>query len=138
MHENAFINKPGRPSDTELARALGPAKSLWDRIIASAKEMDVHDEEWKSYSPKYGWTLRLKQKKRTIVYLSPAAGYFLASLILGDRALKAARESGLSKGALKVIDSATRYPEGTAIRIAVKKQPDVKTVEKFMTFKVAP
>jgi hypothetical protein len=26
--------------------------------------------EWKSYSPKYGWTLRLKQKKRTILYLS--------------------------------------------------------------------
>jgi hypothetical protein len=44
MHENAFVNKPGRPTEAELARALGPAKPLWDRMIAAAMDMDVQDE----------------------------------------------------------------------------------------------
>lgn len=138
MHINAFINKPRRPSETELKLALRPVKAYWDRLIEEAREMGVADQEWKSYSPKYGWTLRLKKQKRTILYLSPAVGYFLASLVLGDRAVEAARRGGLSKGELKILGTAARYPEGTAIRIDVKKQQDIKTVKTFMTHKLAP
>lgn len=138
MHLNAFINKPRKPSDSELADALGPSKALWDRIIGVAREMGVVDQEWKSYSPKYGWTLRLKQKKRTILYLSPAAGSFLASLILGDRAMAAARQSGLPKTKMKVFAEVTRYPEGTAVRIDVKKKKhEVGMIKKLMTVKLA-
>lgn len=137
MHENAFINKPRRPSDPELTLALGPSKALWDNLIDDARAIGVADQEWKSYSKKIGWTLRLKQKKRIILYLFPATGYFLVSLILGDRAMEAARRSGFSKSIIKILDGATRYPEGTAIRIDVKKQNDVTTIKKLMTVKLA-
>ena len=41
---------------------------------------------------KYGWSLRLKQKSRNIVYLGPAKGCFMVSFVLSDKALNAAKE----------------------------------------------
>jgi hypothetical protein len=137
MHENAFTGKSRKPSDADLTAALGPAREHWDQLIDAAKKMGVGDQEWRSYSPKYGWALRLKQKKRNILYLSPGSGCFLASLILGDRAMDAARHCGLAKSALKVLDEATKYPEGTAIRIEIRKQKDTVAIKKLMTVKIA-
>ena len=53
------------------------------------------------HSPKYGRSLRLKLKKRTIVHLCPCDGSFRVAFILGDRAVKAARQSDLPKSMLK-------------------------------------
>jgi len=137
MHENAFANKPRKPTDSELAEALGPAKALWNDLIdVAAKELTVADQEWKCYSPKYGWSLRLKQKKRNILYLSPSRGAFLASLVLGDKAMESARKSGFPKTLMKILDEAKRYPEGTAIRIDVKKEKHVDFIKKLMVIKL--
>jgi len=135
-HINAFINKTKKPTDSELTEALGPGRTLWDALIDAAKELDVVDQEWNSFSPKYGWSLRLKKKKRNILYLSPSHGSFLASLILGDRAMEAARRSRLSKSIMKTLSEATKYPEGTAIRVNVKQKKDIETILKLLPFKL--
>jgi hypothetical protein len=31
---NAFIGKAKKPTDAELATALGPAKAVWDQLLA--------------------------------------------------------------------------------------------------------
>ena len=126
---NAFIGKPERPDDEELAEALGPAGPLWNRLRAElSTKLGIDSMEWKSYSPKAGWTLRLFHKKRAIVYLSPARGWFLASFALGDKAVRAALEAGLPAPILELIRGAKRYVEGTAIRIEVKRPKDVAVV----------
>jgi hypothetical protein len=138
MHENAFVDHPGKPSEAELVEALASAKTVWDTLIErAANEFNVTDQEWKSYSTKYGWTLRLKQKKRTIVYMSPAPGGFMASLILGDRAMVMARGSRFSKKVMKELTGATRYPEGTGLRIDVRRINDIDVVLKLMAIKLA-
>ena len=137
MLPNAFINKPDKPGNDDLAAELGPAKALWDQLIADlAAECDAGIQEWKCYSPKYGWSLRLKHKKRTIVYLAPYQGCFGAAFILGDRAVQAARQSKLSQRALKIIDAAPRYPEGTGVRLEVKTSRDLALVRKLAAIKL--
>jgi hypothetical protein len=133
---NAFVGKAECPSERELAAELGPAKALWDQLLAAlADDCDV--QEWKSYSPKAGWALRLKHGKRAIVYLSPSAGCFMASFALGDKAVAAARESGLPARALKIVDEAKRYAEGTAVRIDVRGPGDLEIVKKLAAVKLA-
>src|ERR1035438_3395425 len=90
---NAFIGKPGMPTDDDLAAELGrSAKALWDRLLAGlAERHNIVTREWNSYSPKAGWSLRLKRDKRTILYLSPCRGCFRASFALGGKAVEAAR-----------------------------------------------
>ena len=135
---NAFIGKAKKPTDDELTAALGPARVLWDQLVGGmAQEHGVDVQEWNSYSPKAGWSLRLKHKDRNIVYLSPSKGCFKASFALGDKAVKAARQGGLPKRVIKIIDDAKRYAEGTAVRLDVKGPKDISIVKKLAAIKLA-
>lgn len=135
---NAFIGKTVQPTADELATALGPTASIWNDLVGwFVKELRVPDQEWKSSSPKYGWTLILSFKKRRIVYLTPCAGCFRAALILGDRAVATARGTGLSKPLLKLLDEAPHYPEGTGLRLTVKTAKDLSAIRKLAQIKLA-
>jgi hypothetical protein len=72
-----------------------------------AEEEGVAGQEWKGICvSKYGWSLRLKQKSRNIVYLGPGEGCFMVSFVLSDKALKAAKELHLPKAVADALDSA--------------------------------
>jgi len=103
---NAFIGKTAPPTQNEIDAALGATADVWNQLLHWFAEQGVADQEWKSSSPKYGWSLRLKLKKRTIVYLAPCEGCFRVAFVLGDRAVAAARQSDLSKTTLKLLDEA--------------------------------
>ena len=92
MSPNAFIGRTQLPTDDELSAELGAARVLWDELLAM---LALPIQEWNSYSPKAGWSLKLKLKKRTIVYLAPCHGSFRVAFILGDKAMEAARQCKL-------------------------------------------
>ena len=134
---NAFIGKTTRPTDAEVSAALGSTAALWKQLVSWMEEQGVAIQEWNSYSPKAGWALKLKVKKRNIVYLGPCAGYFRVSFILGDRAVAAARKSDLAKSTLKILDEAPRYSEGTGVRLMVKAAKDLAAIRKLALIKMA-
>jgi hypothetical protein len=134
---NAFLNKAVEPTAEEVSAALGTTAEVWKQLVDWLMEQGVADREWKSVSPKYGWSMRLKSKKRTIVYLSPCDGCFRVAFVLGDKAMAAARQSDLSKGVLKLLDEATRYAEGTGVRLLVKGTKDLAAVRKLAVIKLA-
>ena len=131
MEPNAFIGRKEAPTDSELAAALGSAKPAWDQMVAELKsELGVNICEWSSYSVKAGWSLRLKRKARTIVWLGPRQNAFLAAFILGEKAMQAAA-ARLPQPIVKIMKEAPKYPEGTGVRIlmiSVKYLPAIKTL----------
>ena len=134
---NAFIGRAEQPTDADLARALGATKPLWDGLMAElADRHGAAVQEWMSSSPKTGWSLRLKRGKRTILWMAPCVGSFRVSFALGDRAVLAARQSGLSARLLRMIDEAPRYPEGTGVRIEIKGPRDMPAVRKLVLVKL--
>ena len=138
MEANAFIGKPKKPTDEELAAALGPAKAVWDRFVGGlAEENGVDVQEWSSYSRKAGWSLRLKRKKRTIVWLAPCQGCFRVAFILGDKAMNAAKASRFPQRIVKILEEAPKYPEGTGVRIAVKGTKDIAVLKRLAAIKLA-
>lgn len=134
--QNAFVGLSKKRDDRQLTDALGPARAIWDKLIGALKD-ECDGLEWNSYSPKAGWSLRLKHGQRNIVYLSPGQGCFLASFALGDRAVEAAREAGLPAKVRQIIKDARRYAEGTAVRIEVKSLADLPAVQKLVAIKLA-
>jgi len=135
---NAFIGRNDQPTATEVSSALGKGAALWTDLVAwFAEEAGVADEEWKSISPKYGWSLRLSVKKRNIVHLSPCKGCFRVAFILGDRAVKAALQADLPKQIAEELRSARRYAEGTGIRLLVRRSSDLSPVRKLALIKLA-
>jgi hypothetical protein len=134
MSPNAFIGRTKPPTDEELSTELGAARALWDELLT---ELALPIQEWNSYSPKAGWSLKLKLKKRTIVYLAPCHGSFRVAFVLGDRAMEAARQVKLPKAVLKIIDEAPRYPEGTGVRLEIAARKDLAAVKKLAEVKLA-
>ena len=93
---NAVAGPAKRPTELQLAVVLGLTAALWHRLIAELKcDLTLEAEEWNSSSVKAGWLLRLQRKQGNIVYLGPRMGWFLASFVLGDKAIAAARKSKL-------------------------------------------
>lgn len=136
---NAFIGKETRPTDTEIASVLGPTAGLWkDFVQWMADQEGVAEQEWKGIiAKKYGWSLRLKKKKRNIVYLGPGEGCFMASFVLSDKALTAAKEAKLPKAVAEVIATAPRYPEGNGVRLLVKRTADLRPIQVIAAIKLA-
>ena len=137
MLPNAFINQKRAPNQEQLASALGPAKMIWDHIVAElVQEEKLDGQEWKSYSIKHGWSLHLTSKKRNIVYLSPCLGSFQIMFILGEKAMKTVRSCRWPQKIQKIIAEAPRYPEGTGIRIEGVGSRDIPSIKKLAKIKM--
>jgi len=135
---NAFIGKTTQPIRTEVASAFGPAVPVWKEPVNRLRdEQKITVGEWISSSPKYGWALRMKQKKRNIADMAPGDGCFRVSFILGDKAVAAARNGKLPKAVLKVLDEAPRYPEGTGLRLVVAKPGELAAIRTLIGVKLA-
>jgi hypothetical protein len=121
MSLSAFSDRAQQPSDADLGVALGRSAAAWTRLIALvAERIPSIEQEWGFTSPKTGWGLRLRNKGRVILYMTPGHRAFLASLALGERAVVAAREAGLPSAILEAIESAPRYAEGRGVRVEVR------------------
>jgi hypothetical protein len=117
---------------------LGRSSALWKKLRDHlASEYEPLTEKWNFSGKKWGWALQLKHKKRTVVYMTPCEGYFVVGFALGERAVKAAHASRLPKTALAIIDTATKYAEGRAIRIEVKTKRDLDNIVKLAAIKMA-
>jgi hypothetical protein len=135
ISQNAFAGQAEQPTQKESA--LENSWVLWKQLVAELKqEQNLDGEEWNSSGLKYGWSFRLQLKRRNIVYLGPRSGSFVASFVLGDKAIAVARKSRLPAYVLKMIAEAKRYGEGTPVRIEVSKPEDLEPVKTLAKMKV--
>ena len=138
MALSAFDDKATAPTEASLRAMLGRSAALWSRLTEDLqKTYGPLAEEWNFAGSAFGWSMRLKTKKRTIVYMTPCRAHFLASFALGEKACRAAHESGLPAAVLEAIDGARKYAEGRGVRIPVKNRKDVETIEMLAAIKVA-
>ena len=138
MTLSVFSDKSRLPQDDDLAATLGSTFVFWNELkgLIGSKFAPL-SVEWGYASKKTGWGLRLKREKRTILYMTPREGYFMASFALGEKAVKAAHESDLPISVLKAIDSAKKYAEGRGVRLEVRSAEDVRNVEQLAIIKMA-
>jgi hypothetical protein len=139
MALSAFADQTQPPDAAALAEMLGPAAKPWQTLAAHvASSWPPIEERWNFAGAKFGWSLRLLQKKRIVVYLTPGAGHFLVGVVLGDRAVAAARAAGLPPAVLALLDAAKRYGEGTGLRVEVRRTADLAAIRTLLAAKMAP
>jgi len=130
---NVFIGRATKPKHSDLAHVLHESVALWDALVAGLETEFGLKQEWNSFSVKYGWALRLKKKDRNIVYLAPYVGEFAVMIILGAKALAAAKQELPAE----VFAGAIKYPEGTAIRVPIRSQLGFAIVRRLVAAKMA-
>jgi hypothetical protein len=136
---NAFVGRNTQPSEAEVVTALAAAAPLWSELIdeVTAEAGNV-TQEWKGVVVnKYGWSLRLKQKGRNIIFMSPCHNCFRVAFTLSDQAVSAAKEAHLPKAVRQALAAAPRYPEGTGLRLTVNRPGDLPAIRKITRIKLA-
>jgi hypothetical protein len=58
------------------------------------------------------------------------------ALVLGDRAVEAARRSALPRKVLRIVEAGKGYPEGTAVRIDPARAGDIAAIVKLASIKL--
>jgi hypothetical protein len=138
MALSVFDDRSKEPEAMDLAIALGRSRAHWDSLVAHvAAEYAPLGKTWSFAGAKWGWSLRLKQKKRTVLYMTPCKRRFLVGFALGEKAVKAAHACPLPDSILTVIDEAKRFAEGRGVRVEVKTKTDLENVKGLAAIKMA-
>ncbi len=138
MALSIFDDKAHEPTPADLQATLGRSAKLWERLVAEVGAAYAPIlPTWHHAGANYGWSLRLKKKDRVVLYLIPQAKHFLAAVVLGEKAYRAAREAGLPPEVLAMLDAAKPYVEGRGIRWPVRAAKDVEVMLALAALKMA-
>ncbi|TKJ41791.1 hypothetical protein CEE37_04270 [candidate division LCP-89 bacterium B3_LCP] len=133
-----FDDEGKKPSDNDLAEALGKTKPFWDEIIKHiAGHNEPITEEWHFGGKNWGWTMRVVRKKRRILYLTPCDGCYTTGIILGGRAMEVVRQTDFPPEIVEIINSSKKYAEGTAIRLEIRTKENLEATKKLADIKIA-
>jgi hypothetical protein len=132
MDTSIFMDKARIPDDLMLREALSDLHPVWMEIRDYAfRKYPNALEEWNSPGKNYGWSFRIKDKKRAIIYLLPRDKYFMVAFVFGEKATTEALASGINGEIKTTIESARVYAEGRGFRIEVRDMilvEDIKTL----------
>lgn len=137
METSIFTDKTQLPDDTILREVLGNMYSTWIEIRDFVFGMYPEAiEEWNFPGLKYGWSYRIKDKKRAIIYLLPRKNYFLVAFVFGAKATSAALASHIDGEIKNTIETAEVYAEGRGFRIEIRNRKTVEDIKKLIVFKL--
>jgi hypothetical protein len=138
MDISIFTNKNKKPENNDLKASLGSCYPLWIKIRADVfKKYPDATEEWNYSGIKYGWSFRIKDKKRAIIYLLPRDKYFKTALVFGQKAYDRILDSHISGSIKKELENARVYAEGRGIRIDIKDDSLLADIFKLIEIKLA-
>ena len=138
METSIFNNKAKIPDNTMLSEALGDLYTAWMEIRDYVfKVYPKSTEEWNSPGQKYGWSFRIKDKKRAIIYLLPREKYFLVAFVFGEKATVEALGSDITREIKDIIESARVYAEGRGFRIEVRNREIIDNIKNLIDIKIS-
>ena len=134
--KSIFTDKNKLPNDNDLKESLGDTYQLWqlikDYVISKYPK---GFEEWSC--SKYGWSLRIKDKKRAIIYLLPRDRFFKVAFVFGQKATDMIMKSQIANSIKTELDSAKVYAEGSGIRIDIKDKMIISDIKELIDIKLA-
>ncbi len=138
MDTNPFTDKKTTPSKAALGKAVGTKLKYWEEIVGFVHAAYPNGkDEWNYPGVKYGWSFRIKDKKRAIIYLLPRPGYFLAALVFGQKAMDEIMQSRVDQSLKDELAAATLYAEGRGIRIPVKNAKQLTDIKTLIRIKLS-
>jgi Protein of unknown function (DUF3788) len=138
MDCSVFLDKLKVPTDAELKENIGNTYELWKQL----RDFVFHvypnaTEEWNFPGKKYGWSFRIKDKKRAIIYLLPREGYFKVAFVFGQKATDQIFESGISIEIKTELQNAKKYAEGRGIRIDINDDSKLSDIKNLIQIKLS-
>jgi hypothetical protein len=125
------------PTDELLQAAVGETFSLWKDI--ENYTLSLYPEakkEWKFSGQKHGWSYRISDKKRVLVYLLPRDKFFKVAFVFGKIAFYEIVESHINESIKNELMMTKEYAEGRGIRLAITNENQLKDIHFLIETKI--
>lgn len=116
---------------------LGSTVILWTQLREFVLEKyPGGKEEWNFPGKKYGWSFRIKDKKRAIIYFLPRDKYFKVAFVFGQKATDFILDSDISSDIKNELSNAKKYAEERGIGIDVKNEEVISDIQRMVEIKL--
>jgi hypothetical protein len=135
--ESIFGDGNQMPVIQDLKRGISGTFPFWNELLKfTLKKLPGASAEWNYSGAKFGWSFRVRNQKRTIIYLLPRAGYFKVAMVFGQNATNSILQSEVNDHIKKELKNAKPYAEGRGIRIDIKDAKLLSDIKKLRTIKI--
>lgn len=132
------MDKSQVPDEAMLSEAIGELFPVWQQISAFVNQQYPFAlNEWNYPGAKYGWSFRIKDKKRAIIYLLPRDHFFMAAFVFGPKATDIILHSNISADIREELSAARVYAEGRGIRIPIYNSLILPDIMELIRIKIA-
>jgi hypothetical protein len=136
--KSIFTQKLETPTSVQLQEALGETYAYWQIFAEHTKKLYPEaTEEWSFTSEKFGWSFRIKDKKRVIIYLLPRDKFFKVAFVFGQKATDSVLESQVSESIKSELSAAKPYAEGRGIRIDITNATLLNDIKLLINIKLS-
>ncbi|MCF8427500.1 MAG: DUF3788 domain-containing protein [Bacteroidia bacterium] len=136
--KSIFIDKNIKPTNKDLEKGLGDTFYIWKSIEDFTKKKYPDATcEWNFSGEKFGWSYRIKDKKRILKYLLPRDKFFKIAFVFGQKATNEIMESDISESIKIELNLARQNAEGRGIRIEIKDQSNFEDIQKLIEIKIS-
>jgi Protein of unknown function (DUF3788) len=136
--KSIFNDKSTVPTNPDLEGGLMETFHIWHEIAAfTIQNYPQAVAGWHFSGEKFGWSFRINDHKRVLVYLLPRDGFFKVALVFGQKALDQIFESDISQSIKTELENTKKYAEGKGIRIAVNDPSNLADLQKLIQIKIA-
>ncbi len=132
-----FTKKEEIPTEKDLIEKLGSDYELWKEIVKITYNKYPNGfAEWNFPGKKYGWSYRIKDKRRAILYFLPRDGFFKIGLVFGDKAVHDIMQTDISEKIKTDLQAAKKYAEGRGVHIVINNKQGFSDIEKLIEIKL--
>ena len=138
MDISIFTDKTKIPTFDELISPLGTTYDLWMKIREVTLNLYPNGkEEWNYPGKKYGWSFRIKDKKRAILYFLPREGYFKVGFVYGQKGVDQVIASSVNESIKTDLLNAKKYAEGRGVIIEIRNESLLNDIKTLIEIKLA-
>lgn len=135
--KSIFTDKHTEPTAEDLKEALKQTYPLWLQLSDHTLYLwPGATTAWKHSGDKYGWSFRISDKKRVLLYLLPRDGFFKAAMVFGQKATDTILAGSVSGAVKDELSAAKAYAEGRGIRLEVRDNTIVADIEELLRIKI--
>ncbi|MHA2273661.1 MAG: DUF3788 family protein [Candidatus Hodarchaeales archaeon] len=132
-HPEKIAEAREKSSDDSLEDLLKDSYQFYMSIFNSDSSFRT---EWKFYSKKSGWILKISKRKRTICYLNPLVGKLRITFTLNQKEEQLAKFSqSIGEKTKNLIGQSKKYREGRLVHLIIGNDTEIDEIHELMEIK---
>lgn len=132
-----FPDKAVMPTENDLVERLEDSYYIWKQIHDFVLSKYTNGlMEWNYPGKKYGWSYRIKDKKRAIIYFLPRDKYFKVAFVFGQKAYDTIMKSKIDEQIKNDLQNAKKYAEGRGVSIEVRDESVFSDIKQLTEIKL--